>query len=582
MREYFSLAMQSKRRHIVNNGRFTVTCECGERDKHLREHLEGDKRFGLTFVTESDEPIAIILDVDNHNQKELFNECENDLVSWFLGSDMWDIYRSKSGGIHAYMWLEGGDLEKSIQIAKRLSVYLSKKYGLHVDYYPTMGRSIFLEYFGGKPNHIEKPKFKRFSMVDVERYLLSIPSAFSETADYSRSAYDMRYLMKLLREAPWNWRKDITEHYVSHTVKKIVAEPYSISKIEAKVPEPVGFFEGFELYPSTLLVLSGQPGIGKSTMVVKSIPSNAVIYCNEYSVETARLMCERFRPSLDLSFCEVSSLNELYIALLRDVPKVFAIDSLQTMMRDYDEGNRFVEWLKAYLNETGSVCVAISHENSSSDKTGIHKIEGLLRLRQLCDVHIRLTEGGMWVTKDRFMFIRNGGLTQPHEKLILLPGGDTMMKFEDFKQSGAPNLVLMAIRKAEVVDGKFGKSLRLTVDEFTDIENKQTRQRIYFVNFSAMKGLRLFTELVTSLSVLADYGFKDLQNLDFTEASLSELITKATENYGGAYVMAWTTYDSKKKRTYIEGFIPAIKKLHGRYYPKKKTQNTQNKSDLPF
>lgn len=242
--------------------------------------------------------------------------------------------------------------------------------------------------------------------------------------DPTRSGRDFRFAQRFFRSQPWNRDKNHKDYwwalYERHTLGKVVDDVVGSPEVvlDGSGPEPrsVCTFLGAPVYEGELVVLSGAPGIGKSTLAFQELPDGALILSSEYSAPVAQQMVRYWANGKKYLFREVYDLEGVRAALVYHVERmragesrtpVVCIDTLQTLIADYDEGNRFVEWLAGFARATGVCVIVISHENTKQIED-IHRIEGLLRLRQLCSKHFRMVQRKeIRLVKDRMGFLSN-------------------------------------------------------------------------------------------------------------------------------------------------------------------------------
>ena len=94
---------------------------------------------------------------------------------------------------------------------------------------------------------------------------------------------------------------------------------------------------GGGLVPASLVLLGGEPGVGKSTLLLSALGSiarsgrSALLVTGEESVAQVRLRAERLGGADDVSILAETELDAVCATLERDTPAVCVIDSVQTL-----------------------------------------------------------------------------------------------------------------------------------------------------------------------------------------------------------------------------------------------------------
>ncbi len=144
----------------------------------------------------------------------------------------------------------------------------------------------------------------------------------------------------------WNTLKEKPEFAKSSSnkkgeaVKKITITSLSKIKSSTKSRLSTGIFEfdrvlGGGVVPGEVILLTGQPGIGKSTLVLQAFQKLKVLYISgEESAEQVKNRAERLSVNLnDLSFSSDLQVESIIQSLeeLKDEIKIIIIDSIQTI-----------------------------------------------------------------------------------------------------------------------------------------------------------------------------------------------------------------------------------------------------------
>ena len=107
-------------------------------------------------------------------------------------------------------------------------------------------------------------------------------------------------------------------------------------RISTGVPE-LDRVLGGGLVPASLVLLGGEPGVGKSTLLLSALGAiarsgkRALLVTGEESVAQVRLRAERLGGADDVSVLAETELEAVCATLERDTPTVCVIDSVQTL-----------------------------------------------------------------------------------------------------------------------------------------------------------------------------------------------------------------------------------------------------------
>ena len=94
---------------------------------------------------------------------------------------------------------------------------------------------------------------------------------------------------------------------------------------------------GGGLVPASLVLLGGEPGVGKSTLLLSALGAvsrsgrQALLVTGEESVAQVRLRAERLAGTDDVSILAETELEAVCATLERETPAVCVIDSVQTL-----------------------------------------------------------------------------------------------------------------------------------------------------------------------------------------------------------------------------------------------------------
>jgi DNA repair protein RadA/Sms len=122
-----------------------------------------------------------------------------------------------------------------------------------------------------------------------------------------------------------------------------IGKAADIHRLQTKISELDRVFGG-GLVPGSLVLLGGEPGIGKSTItaqIAQALPADkSVVYASgEESIEQISLRLERLGCQLErLSFINSTDIEAAIAALVSQPPALLIIDSIQTMHSSSEPG----------------------------------------------------------------------------------------------------------------------------------------------------------------------------------------------------------------------------------------------------
>ncbi len=245
-----------------------------------------------------------------------------------------------------------------------------------------------------------------------------------------------------LKEQP-NFEKSPNKK--GESVKKITITSLSKIKNSTKSRLSTGIFEfdrvlGGGVVPGEVILLTGQPGIGKSTLVLQAFQKLKVLYISgEESAEQVKNRAERLSVNLDnLSFSSDLQIESIIRSLeeIKDEIEIVIIDSVQTIYSKDIGGpvagvSQLKEVTKKIINfakETKISVLLIGHINKEGDvagpKTLEHFVDCVLELEGEKISNFRLLRA----SKNRFgstdeigiFEMKQKGLTEVKNPLIFL------------------------------------------------------------------------------------------------------------------------------------------------------------------
>lgn len=138
-------------------------------------------------------------------------------------------------------------------------------------------------------------------------------------------------------------RKEPTDKLAFTGMEKIPSKPTLIHEVEASEEERTDTRSkefnrvlGGGLVPGSLVLIGGEPGIGKSTLVLQVVlgmEQKRVLYCSgEESAKQLKLRAERLiNKNTDCYIVSETSLEQVFVHIQNIRPELIVIDSIQTM-----------------------------------------------------------------------------------------------------------------------------------------------------------------------------------------------------------------------------------------------------------
>jgi len=228
-------------------------------------------------------------------------------------------------------------------------------------------------------------------------------------------------------------------------IKKITLTPLSKIKTNQKEKKKTGIFEfdrvvGVGFVPGEVLFLSGEPGVGKSTLLLQALQHLKTMYISgEESAEQVKSRAQR----LDIQLINFSFSNDLqvdgiidYIETSESKPDVLVIDSIQTVYsKDIDTPPGSINQLKECTSKLISlakkenvIVILIGHITKDGDiagpKTLEHLVDCVLNFEgeQISNFRIlRSSKNRFGSTDEIGIFeMKEGGLTEVSNPLVFL------------------------------------------------------------------------------------------------------------------------------------------------------------------
>jgi DNA repair protein RadA/Sms len=163
---------------------------------------------------------------------------------------------------------------------------------------------------------------------------------------------------------------------------------------EPRIPTGGGELDrvlGGGIVPGSLILLGGEPGIGKSTLVLQTvlqIPERKVLYVSgEESVSQLKLRAERITGDNPQAwFVSETSLEEIFVHLSNLKPDLLIVDSIQTVSTSLAESSpgsitqvrECAAALLRYAKESGTPVILIGHINKEGSLAGPKVLEHIV------------------------------------------------------------------------------------------------------------------------------------------------------------------------------------------------------------
>jgi len=148
---------------------------------------------------------------------------------------------------------------------------------------------------------------------------------------------------------------------------------------------------GGGIVPGSLILIGGEPGIGKSTLVLQTvlqIPNKKVLYVSgEESVGQLKMRAERIPGSNEQAwFVSETSLEEIFVHLSNLKPDLLIVDSIQTVSTEMAESSpgsvtqvrESAAALLRYAKESGTPVILIGHINKEGSIAGPKVLEHIV------------------------------------------------------------------------------------------------------------------------------------------------------------------------------------------------------------
>jgi len=175
------------------------------------------------------------------------------------------------------------------------------------------------------------------------------------------------------KEDKKTWKSD-------KTTKVRTAKPIKISDIETTQEARLKTLNkefnrvlGGGIVPGSLTLLGGEPGIGKSTLLLQialQLPFKTLYVSGEESAQQIKMRASRITPNSDLCYILTETKTQNIFKQIEEIqPDIVVIDSIQTLHTDYVESSagsisqirETTSELIKFAKETGTPVILIGH-----------------------------------------------------------------------------------------------------------------------------------------------------------------------------------------------------------------------------
>lgn len=183
----------------------------------------------------------------------------------------------------------------------------------------------------------------------------------------------------------------------AETNSQRVAKPLKISEIEASSEVRLNTLDkelnrvlGGGLVPGSLTLLGGEPGIGKSTLMLQialQLPFKTLYVSGEESVQQIKMRADRIHPdSTNCFILTETKTQHIFRQIETNKPDIVVIDSIQTLHSDYIESSpgsisqirECTTELIKFAKETSTPVILIGHITKDGNIAGPKILEHMV------------------------------------------------------------------------------------------------------------------------------------------------------------------------------------------------------------
>ncbi|GAT63246.1 DNA repair protein RadA [Paludibacter jiangxiensis] len=183
-----------------------------------------------------------------------------------------------------------------------------------------------------------------------------------------------------------------------HNVDTAQSKPVRIEEVESTTEQRMDTYSaefnrvlGGGLVGGSLVLLGGEPGIGKSTLILQvalNMVNKKVLYVSgEESVKQLKLRSERLlKPASECFVVSETSLEQIFVHIKNVQPDIVVIDSIQTISTEYAESSpgsvtqvrECSAALLKFAKESGIPVLLIGHINKEGSIAGPKVLEHIV------------------------------------------------------------------------------------------------------------------------------------------------------------------------------------------------------------
>lgn len=183
-----------------------------------------------------------------------------------------------------------------------------------------------------------------------------------------------------------------------HNVDAAQSKPVRIEEVESTTEQRMDTYSaefnrvlGGGLVGGSLVLLGGEPGIGKSTLILQvalNMVNKKVLYVSgEESVKQLKLRSERLhKPASECFVVSETSLEQIFVHIKNVQPDIVVIDSIQTISTEYAESSpgsvtqvrECSAALLKFAKESGIPVLLIGHINKEGSIAGPKVLEHIV------------------------------------------------------------------------------------------------------------------------------------------------------------------------------------------------------------
>ena len=176
----------------------------------------------------------------------------------------------------------------------------------------------------------------------------------------------------------------------SENIIKRVARPQRVSEISSQTDsrldtqnQELNRVLGGGLVPGSLTLLGGEPGIGKSTLMLQialQLPYKTLYISGEESAQQIKMRAERIQPISENCYILTETKTQNIFRIIEELePDIVVVDSIQTLHTDYIESSAgTISELIKFAKETATPVILIGHITKDGNIAGPKILEHMV------------------------------------------------------------------------------------------------------------------------------------------------------------------------------------------------------------